>query len=111
MSNILLFEAFTKKEEVDKLEDYFLEWIDSGKYNSKIIKSPAKYNRGDYGNGEIRRKSSYVVRFEVLNNIESIKNFTEELLLISKRWGLSSRFHKVKDSGTKVIFDLPIAKL
>ena len=31
---------------VDKISDYFMDWIDGNKYNIKIIKTPTRYKAG-----------------------------------------------------------------
>jgi hypothetical protein len=100
--------------DVDKVSDYFIDWIDQGKYNIKIIKTPAKYKAGyssritGYGNSIISRKASYNIRFEVVNNVKQILTFFDELNKIVDRWSLKGKMHSSSVSGNKIKFSLEI---
>ena len=111
MEMIIDKKMLSDKDLVENISDYFLELSDQLKYNIKIVKSPTIMSRTKnmypYDRGVVR-KSAHVVRFEVLNNIDSMLEFLTDINRIVKRWKLKSSFHKVKENRNKIIFDLLI---
>lgn len=99
---------------VDKISDYFMDWIDGNKYNIKIIKTPTRYKAGyssritGYGSSIISRKGSYNIKFEVVNNVGDILIFFNELNKIVDRWKLKGKMHSSGVVGNKIKFSLEI---
>ena len=110
------FEAYLPKDDVGIISDYFIEWIDNKKYNIKIVKSPAKKApifKGDRVNyninaGEVTKKGSYVIRFEVSNNTDDILMFISGLNDIIKRWKIKNKMDSSSVRGNKIIFSLQL---
>ncbi len=107
------FESFIKKEDAEEVTDYFLDWIDTKRWNIKLVKIPTKYRNGygpwskGYGSDIIIKKGSYYIRFEVKNDIDSLSLFIEELNKRIKRWNLTSKVD-CSTKGNKILFNLKI---
>lgn len=109
MNHIKKFnEGAERKSKADEILDYYLIELE-GKYNFKVVNSPSIIQRGDYVSyGNVTRKGAYTIRFEVINKIDNIIEFLNDINRVNKRWKLKDSFYKIKERGNKIQFYISI---